>query len=111
MSKNNKLFAIIESGSKQYKVSVGDKIVIDRIKNQKEKKIVFNKVLLVADKDNIQIGMPYIEKAVAEGTILGDKKGKKIIIFKYKPKKRYRRKKGHRQVYTEVEITKIQSGA
>lgn len=101
------MFAIIESGSKQYKVSVGDKIKIEKIKGQSNDNIIFDKVLLLVDKNETKIGTPYLEKVQVVGKKLKDVKGKKLIVFKYKPKKRYRKKKGHRQTYTEVEILEI----
>lgn len=101
------MFAIIESGSKQYKVSVGDKIKIEKIKGQSNDNIIFDKVLLLVDKNETKIGTPYLEKVQVVGKKIKDVKGKKLIVFKYKPKKRYRKKKGHRQTYTEVEILEI----
>lgn len=101
------MFAIIETGSKQYKVSVGDKIKIELLKNIKDDNIVFDKILLIADDGKTKIGMPYLDNAKVTAKILGEIKDKKLIVFKYKPKKRYRKKKGHRQKYTMVEILEI----
>jgi len=98
--------AIIETGGKQYKVSEGQKIKIEKIKGEKNANFIFDKVLLVADKD-IKIGTPYLENAKVEAKIVKQGRDKKKIVFRYHSKTRYRKKKGHRQPYTEVEITKI----
>ena len=98
--------AIIETGGKQYKVSEGQKIKIEKIKGEKNANFIFDKVLLVADKD-VKIGTPYLENAKVEAKIVKQGRDKKKIVFRYHSKTRYRKKKGHRQPYTEVEITKI----
>lgn len=98
--------AIIETGGKQYKVSEGQKIKIEKIKGEKNANFIFDKVLLVADKD-VKIGTPYLENAKVEAKIVRQGRDKKKIVFRYHSKTRYRKKKGHRQPYTEVEITKI----
>ena len=100
-------FAIIETGSKQYRVAVGQKIKVEKLNAEEGASFVFDKVLLIDDNENTQTGIPYIDKATVEAKILGDGRAKKVIVFKFKPKKRYRKKAGHRQPYTEVEITKI----
>jgi len=100
-------FAIIKTGEKQYKVSLHQKIKIEKIEGKKNDEVKFDKVLLLRKNDKIEIGKPFISKAVVEGKILSQSKGKKVLILKYKPKTRYKVKKGHRQPYTEVEITKI----
>ncbi|MFH1694665.1 MAG: 50S ribosomal protein L21 [Patescibacteria group bacterium] len=101
------MFAVIETGSKQYRVSEGDKIRIEKLDVENGSSFVFDKVLLIDDDKTTKVGDPYIKGAKVEADILGDGRGKKIIIFKYKPKKRYRKKGGHRQPFTEVKITKI----
>lgn len=101
------MFAIIEVGSRQYKVSVGDKIQTERIKDKSDTNVTFDKVLLLVDKNEINIGTPYIENAKVIGKVVNETKGKKIIVFKYRPKKRYRKKKSHRQIYSTVEILEI----
>jgi large subunit ribosomal protein L21 len=96
--------AIIETGGKQYSVSEKDVIYIEKLDIEEGKKVVFDKVLMA----NGVIGNPYVAGASVEGKVLKNGKGKKIRIFTYKPKKTSTRKKqGHRQPYTKVEITKI----
>ncbi|MBI2013843.1 MAG: 50S ribosomal protein L21 [Candidatus Colwellbacteria bacterium] len=100
------MFAVIESGSKQYLVSPGDKIKVEKLAG--EGAIKFDKVLLVApDEGKPKLGMPYLDGVKVEGKILRQGRSRKVIVFKYHSKTRYRKKKGHRQAFTEVEITKI----
>jgi len=103
------MFAIIQTGGKQYKVKKGDVIEIEKIDKKKGSKIKFDKVLLISSDEgrNFKIGKSYIKGAKVEGEILDQIKGKKITIIKYKPKTRYKRKKGHRQLYTKVRIGEI----
>lgn len=101
------MFAIIDTGGKQYKVSPGDKIKVEKLDNQAGEAIVFDKVLLSSDGEKVSIGSPYIDGAKVEAKILKQGRNKKVIVFKYSSKTRYRKKKGHRQFFTEVEITKI----
>lgn len=103
------MFAVIKTGGKQYLVSPGDKIQIEKIDVEEGKEVTFNEVLLL-EKENgeVEIGQPVIKDAKVIGKVLKHGKGEKIIVFKYKPKKRYRKKMGHRQPYTEVEILKIE---
>ncbi|MEK7635955.1 MAG: 50S ribosomal protein L21 [Patescibacteria group bacterium] len=98
------MFAIIQTGGKQYKVSAGEKIKIEKLDAQISDSVVFDKVLFTADGENIRIGMPYVEGAKVEGKILKQGREKKKIVFRYHSKTRYRKKKGHRQDFTEVEI-------
>lgn len=100
-------FAVIQTGGKQYLVAKGDKIQIEKLEGEKGAKITFDKVLAhISDKD-YEVGKPVIEGKSVEATILKQGRGKKIEVLKYKPKSKYRRKIGHRQAYTEIEITKI----
>lgn len=99
--------AIIKTGGKQYKVSEGDTIKIEKLEGEPKSEIIFDNVLLVADGEKIKIGKPLVEKAKVTGELIETKKGKKVIVFRYKPKKRYKKKKGHRQIHTEVKIKKI----
>jgi len=103
------MLAIIKTGGKQYKVKAGDKIKIEKIEGEIGTKTEFGEVLLLADEDGkeVKIGAPFIKGVKAEGKILKQDRGDKVIIFKYKAKKRYHKKQGHRQDFTEVEITKI----
>ena len=97
------MYAIIETGGKQFKVSEGDVIYIEKLDNEEGSKVKFDKILCV----DSNIGKPYIKGATVEGTIEKQGRGKKIIVFKYKPKKDSRKKQGHRQPYTKVKIDKI----
>lgn len=101
------MFGIIETGGKQYKVSVNDQIKVEKLEGEVGSKVVFDKVLLSAEGDDVKIGQPYISGAKVSGEIMEHGKGKKLIVFKYKPKKRYRKKNGHRQQYTKIKITEI----
>ncbi|NLX90913.1 MAG: 50S ribosomal protein L21 [Firmicutes bacterium] len=103
------MYAIFESGGKQYKVSEGETCQVEKLPVEAGSEVVFDKVLLIQDGDNVSIGAPYLEGARISGKVLSHGKGKKIIVFKYKPKKNYRRKQGHRQPFTLVKIDKIQS--
>ena len=104
------MFAIIETGGKQYKVSPGDKIKVEKLDVPKEGgDFVFDKVLLVNNGESLKLGHPYLDGAKVEAKILQQGKGKKKIVFKYSSKTRYKKKKGHRQPFTEAEITKISS--
>lgn len=98
------MFAIIATGGKQYKVKEGQVLKVEKL--EAVGKVVFDQVLLVGG-ENVKIGMPHVEGAKVEATVLGEVKGPKVTIRKYKAKVRYRRKTGHRQKYTEVKIDKI----
>ena len=100
------MFAIIKTGGKQYKVSEGDVIKVEKIEAEAGDKIEFDQVLIVAG-DDVKVGSPVVEGAKVSAEVLDQKKDKKIVIFKFKAKKNYRKKKGHRQPYTLVKIEKI----
>lgn len=100
-------FSIIETGGKQYKVSTGKKIKIEKIEANKDEGLVFDKVLLKSDGDAVTVGTPYISGATVEGKVFAQARNKKVIIFKYHSKTRQRKKRGHRQYFTEVEVTKV----
>ena len=102
------MLAIIRTGGKQYLVKPGDKIKIEKIGEKEGKEISFNEVLLVEKNRKLEIGTPLVKGAKVTAKILSQGKGKKIIVFKYKPKTRYQKKAGHRQLFTEIEITKIE---
>ena len=104
------MLAVIKTGGKQYIVSPGQKIKIEKIDKKEGKEITFNNVLLLEKGQKIEIGTPLVKGAKVVGKVLKQGKGKKVIVFKYKPKTRYKKKKGHRQLFTEVEILKIESG-
>jgi len=105
------MLAVIKTGGKQYLVSPGDKIKIEKVDIKEGKKITFKDVLLVEKGKKLEIGTPFIKGAKVTGRVLSHGKDKKIIVLKYKSKTRYKVKKGHRQPFTEVEITKIISGS
>ena len=101
------MFAIIETGGKQYKVSEGDVIFIDKLAVEADETVTFDKVLM-ADKDgNLTVGAPYVDGASVTATVVKNGKGKKIYVFKYKSKKNEKKKIGHRQPYTKVQIQTI----
>lgn len=100
-------FAVIQTGGKQYLVSEGDKIQVEKLEGEAGSKITFNQVLATISDQDYTLGKPTLDGAKVEGTILKQGRGKKIHVLKYKPKSKYRRKIGHRQSFTEVEITKI----
>ncbi len=102
------MFAVIKTGGKQYRVASGQKLKIDKIDGEMGDKFVFNEVLLKADGEKVDLGMPYLEGAQVEAKIVKQDRYDKIIVFRYKSKTRRRTKKGHRQHFTEVEITGIQ---
>lgn len=100
-------FAVIETGGKQYRVSAGTKLKVEKLEVKAGDKVVFDTVLLTSVGDAIKVGAPYVDGAKTEARVIGDVRGKKAIVFKYHPKTRSRKKKGHRQEYTELEIVKI----
>ncbi|KXG74631.1 50S ribosomal protein L21 [Fervidicola ferrireducens] len=102
------MYAIIETGGKQYRVSEGDVIRVEKLRAQEGETVELDRVLAVSDGEKLMVGQPVLENAKVTATVLKHGKGKKIIVFKYKPKKNYRRKKGHRQPYTEIKIEKIE---
>jgi large subunit ribosomal protein L21 len=100
------MYAIIETGGKQYKVSEGDVIRVEKLGVAAGETYDFDQVLAVSD-DKLVVGQPTVEGAKVTATVIGDVKGKKIIVYKYKRKLGYHKKNGHRQNYTEVKIEKI----
>lgn len=103
----NMSFAIIETGGKQYRVSPGQKLKIEKLEGEPNAFVVFDMVLLTVDGEKIEVGFPYVSGAKVEGKIIKQDRHKKVIVFKYHSKTRQRKKKGHRQPFTEVEITRI----
>jgi large subunit ribosomal protein L21 len=100
------MFAIIETGGKQYKVAPGMKIKVEKVATSVDNKILFDKVLLRADKE-VEVGTPYLKGAIVEGRVVAQSRGKKKIVFHYRSKTRYKKFKTHRQFYTQVEIIKV----
>ncbi|MBQ7605265.1 MAG: 50S ribosomal protein L21 [Firmicutes bacterium] len=101
------MYAVIETGGKQYRVQEGDVISIEKLNVEAGQKVEFDKVLVMNNDADLQIGAPYVDGAKVFGNVLENGKAKKVVIFKYKAKKDYRKKQGHRQPYTMVEITGI----
>ena len=103
------MYAVIASGGKQYKVKEGDILRIEKISGEIDETVSFDKVLMFSDGENVQIGQPDLDGVSVSGHIVEQDKAKKIIVFKYKKRKRYRRKQGHRQQYTAIKIDSIES--
>ena len=103
------MYAIIESCGRQYKVAEGDVVFFEKLEAEEGKKVSFENVVLVSDDGKVQIGNPYVKGVKVEGKVVSHGKHKKIIVFKMKAKKNERKKQGHRQPYTKVEITSIKS--
>ena len=101
------MYAIIETGGKQYKVQNGDQIKVEKLNAEAGSAVVFDKVLAAGEGADIKVGTPYLEGLTVEGEVVESGKGDKVIIFKYKSKKDYRKKQGHRQPYTLVEIKAV----
>ena len=103
------MYAIIKTGGKQYRVSEGDVLMVEKLDAGENEAVVFDQVLAVVDGENVKVGKPFIEGAKVSGTVSEHGKGPKIRIFKYKAKSNYRRRQGHRQPYTKVAIEKIEA--
>ena len=101
------MYAVIKTGGKQYRVQQGDVIFVEKIEAQSDEQVTFEEVLLVNDGEATKIGTPVVEGAKVEAKVLAQVKAKKIVVYKYKAKKNERKKQGHRQPYTKVEITAI----
>ena len=100
------MYAIIQTGGKQYKVAAGDEILIEKLEAAVDAEVEFD-VLLVSDESGVKVGKPVLDGVKVKGKVLEHGKGKKAVVFKYKPKKNIRTKRGHRQPYTKVEILSI----
>lgn len=103
------MYAIIKTGGKQYRVQEGDIIYVEKLDGEVDEQVEFNQILAVSNEGKMTIGTPVVENAKVIGKVVEQGKGKKIIVFKYKPKKDYRRKQGHRQPYTKVMVEKIEA--
>ena len=101
------MYAIIETGGKQYKVSEGDIIFVEKLEAEEGSEFTFDKVLAVSTNDGLTVGKPTVAGASVKGSVVKNGKGKKIYVFKYKSKKNEKKKIGHRQPYTKVQITTI----
>ncbi len=101
------MYAVIKTGGKQYKVTEGDVLRVEKLNAEVNTTVELNEVLLVANGDTIKVGKPLVEGAKVIAEVLSQGKGKKVINFKYKPKKAYHRKRGHRQLFTEIKVNSI----
>ena len=104
------MYAVVATGGKQYKVSTGDRFKVEKLSGEVGESIELDDVLLIADGDNVQVGRPRVEKAKIVAEILEHGRGEKVIAFKRERRKSYRRKVGHRQEYTELEVKEIIGG-
>ena len=105
------MYAIVETGGKQYQVEEGRYLDVELLDGEKDSKVVFDKVVMIVNGKKSKVGQPYVAGASAEGTIMLHDKAKKVIVFKQRPKKGYRKKQGHRQGFTRVMISKIRTSA
>jgi len=103
------MYAVVATGGKQYKVAEGDTLRVEKLKGDVGSEVAFDKVLLFSDGENVKVGQPVLEGAAVHGHIVEQDRAKKILVFKYKRRKRYRRKQGHRQPFTAVKIDKIEA--
>ncbi len=101
------MYAVIETGGKQYRVQEGDVVFIEKVAGNEGESLSFDKVLLVSNGEEVNVGKPYVNGVSVTGNIVEQGKAKKIIVYKFKRKKDYRKKQGHRQPYTKVKIEKI----
>ncbi|MBN2062903.1 MAG: 50S ribosomal protein L21 [Deltaproteobacteria bacterium] len=102
------MYAVIQTGGKQYRVTPGEEIKVERLFGKIGDNVIFNKVLLTSDGENIDFGKPFLENTKVMGLITRHDKSRKVIVFKYKRRKGYRKKQGHRQDYTSVKVEKIE---
>lgn len=98
------MYAIIETGGKQYKVTEGDVITVEKLGVEAGQDYTFDKVLVLAKDGDVKIGARYVEGAAVTASVIGDGKEKKVVVYKYKPKKGFHKKKGHRQPFTKLQI-------
>ncbi len=101
------MYAVVETGGKQYKVSEGDVLFVEKLEGEAGDSVELDKVLLVSDGSDVKVGKPYVEGAKVSASIEEQGKSKKIIVYKFKAKKDYRKKQGHRQPFTKIKISKI----
>ncbi len=105
------MYAIVETGGKQYRMSEGEVYRLEKLEGEVGSEVVFDRILAVSENEETEVGAPYLDNAQVKARVLSHGKNKKIVVFKYKPKKNYRRKKGHRQPYTQVVVEKIEHGS
>jgi len=102
------MYAVVSTGGKQYKVREGETLSVEKLPGEVGSQVSFDQVLMFSDDENITVGKPVIENAVVSAHIIEQGKARKILVFKYKRRKRYRRKQGHRQAFTTVRIDSIE---
>ena len=105
------MYAIVETGGKQYQVEEGRYVDVELLNQENDSKVVFDKIVMIVNGKKSKVGQPYVTGASAEGVVVKEDKSKKIIVFKQRPKKGYRKKQGHRQGFTRVMINKIRTSA
>ena len=103
------MYAVIKTGGKQYRVSEGETLKIEKLELEPGNKVTFNEVLMIADGENVQVGSPLVDKASVEAKVISQGKGKKINILKFKRRKQSMKQQGHRQLFTEIQIGKIKA--
>ena len=103
------MYAVIKTGGKQYKVSEGETLKIEKLELGPGEMVTFNEVLMIADGENVQVGSPLVEKASVEAKVISQGKGKKVNILKFKRRKHSMKQQGHRQLFTEIQIGKIKA--
>ena len=103
------MYAVVSSGGKQYRVQQGETLKVEKISGEVGSPVSFNRVLMYSDGENVKVGQPVLEDVTVTGHIVEQGKAKKILVFKYKRRKRYRRKQGHRQQFTAVKIDSIEA--
>ena len=103
------MYAVFKTGGKQYKVSEGETLKIEKLEVELGKKVTFNEVLMIADGENVQVGSPLVDKASVDAKVISQGKGKKINILKFKRRKHSMKQQGHRQLFTEIQIGKIKA--
>ena len=101
------MYAVVKTGGKQYRVSPGDSIDVERLPNEVGEQIALDEVLLVANGSGAKIGQPLVKGATVKATVIRQARGRKVVVFKHKPRNRYRRKRGHRQYFTRLRIDEI----
>ena len=103
------MYAVVETGGKQYKVTVGETVDVERLKADIGETVELDRVLMIADGEQVQVGSPVVDGASVSATVVDHDRARKVIVFKYRPKQRYRRKTGHRQDYTRLRIDEIKA--
>ena len=101
------MYAVVRTGGKQYKVDVGEEMLVEKLDGKVGDKIDLNEVLMLVDKETVKIGTPVVDKAKVECEILSQEKSKKTLVYKFKRRKKYRKLQGHRQEYTRLKVLKI----